>query len=252
MEHHTVHQEKVKKDWLLPASILIAAIFVSGALVYNAGKKNPDTTAGNNPTQQDQNNGSVENMRPVTSDDHIRGDSNAPIKIVEYSDLECPFCKVFHLTLQQMLQQYGNKVAWVYRHAPLDQLHSKARKEAEAVECAGDVGGKEKFWTYMDRLIEITPSNNGLDPNKLPEIASYVGIDKTKFQSCLSSGKYADKIQKDLDNATISGFRGTPFSIIVVNDKPKGSLPGALPLNEQLPGNQPNLKMILDQELKSL
>jgi protein-disulfide isomerase len=249
MEQNTTHG-KVKRDWLLPASILIAAILISGALVYNAGKNGSDTPV-RIPSGGEES-VSLEKMRPISENDYVRGNPDAPIKIVEYSDLECPFCKDFHRTLIDTLKLYGDKVAWVYRHAPLDQSHRKARKEAEAVECAGEIGGKEKFWTYMDRLMEVTPSNNGLDLKKLPEIATYVGIDKSKFEQCLSSGKYAEKIQNDLENAMASGFRGTPYSIVVVNNKPKGSLPGALPLDEQLQGNQPNLKTILDQEIDEL
>lgn len=239
-----------KKDWLLPTSILIAALLIAGSLIYSAGKRGSENT---NVVPRDQQEVvSVKNMRPVSSSDYIRGNPDAPIKIVEYSDLECPFCKSFHDTLKKTIDVYGGKVAWVYRHAPLDDLHPKARKEAEAVECAGEIGGKDKFWSYMDVLMEISPLNNGLDLKKLPEIATMVGLDATKFNQCLSSGKYAEKIQADLDNAMNSGFQGTPFSIIVVNNEIKGSLPGALPLDGILQGGQPNLRTILDQEISNL
>lgn len=107
------------------------------------------------------------NVRSVNEGDHLRGDPKATVKIVEFSDLECPFCKNFHFTMQQIMSEYPGKVSWAYRHFPLDSLHPKARKEAEASECAAELGGNDGFWSYVDKLFEITPSNNGLDPNLL-------------------------------------------------------------------------------------
>jgi protein-disulfide isomerase len=108
-------------------------------------------------------------LDPVTEKDHIAGNPQADLMIVEYSDPECPFCKRFHETMMQAMDEYGKqgKVAWVYRHFPLDSIHSKARHEAEAVECAGELGGNEKFWEYLNKLEEITPANNQLDPTLL-------------------------------------------------------------------------------------
>lgn len=104
-----------------------------------------------------------ENIRGLQPDDHILGNPDAEIIIVEYSDAECPFCKSFHLTLHQVVDQYQGKVAWVYRHWPIPQLHPKAPKEAEAFECAGALGGNDMFWKYADKVLETTRSNNTLN-----------------------------------------------------------------------------------------
>ncbi len=254
VEQNVLVEASEKKDWLLPASILIAALLISGSLVYNAGKTSSDKPNDNGNVAANNNEGipSVANMQPITSGDYIRGNRDAKIKIVEYSDLECPFCKTFHNTLKQVLNIYGNDVAWVYRNAPIDQLHPKARNEAEALECAGDIGGNDKFWAYMDRLMELTPSNNGLDPAQLPKIAEYVGLDRSKFDSCFASGKFAQKIQSQFDNAVQSGFQGTPFSVLVVNNVPSAPISGALPFAGLLPGGQKNLKQILDEAVSKL
>lgn len=108
-------------------------------------------------------------LDPVTAKDHIAGNPQADLLIIEYSDPECPFCKRFHETMTQVMNEYGKqgKVAWVYRHFPLDSIHSKARHEAEAMECAGEIGGNTKFWEYLNKLEEITPANNQLDPTLL-------------------------------------------------------------------------------------
>ena len=76
-------------------------------------------------------------MAPITDSDWIRGGRNAEVSVVEYSDLECPFCKRHDATMKQLISEYDGKVNWVYRHFPLTQLHPKAPKEAEAAECAG-------------------------------------------------------------------------------------------------------------------
>lgn len=95
-------------------------------------------------------------IRPVTEGDHIVGDINtAKIIIVEYSDFDCPFCKVFHSTMHRVVKDSNGEVAWVYRHYPIPQLHPDAFKKAEATECAWEQGGNEAFWKYADRLFEI-------------------------------------------------------------------------------------------------
>lgn len=243
-------------EMFISMSILIAAILVSGSILYT----NKANTVAVYPSQGDgqqqqpqQNDGSFTNVRPISKDDYIRGNAKAPITIVEYSDLECPFCKNFHNTLKGVLEKNGDKVSWVYRHAPLDQLHKKARKEAEAVECAGDLGGNSKFWAYMDRLMEVTTSNDGLDLAQLPKIAEYVGLNASKFNACLESGKFATKIQEDLDNVLQSGFRGTPYSIVFVKGVPKDIIPGALPISlKGDPSGQRGVQEIIDDLLKTL
>lgn len=216
----------------MPVAVVIAGALIAGAVLYGGGKTENSNTA-NNPQQQvaAQQTGDLEAMTPVSKDDHIRGNPDAPVKIVEYSDTECPFCKRFHPTMQQVMDEYGKdgKVAWVYRHFPLDQLHSKARKESEATECAAELGGNDKFWAYLDRLMEVTPANNGLDPAELPKIAQYVGLDTAKFNECLSSGKYAKKIEEHVQNAVATGGNGTPWSIVVGKNGKKYPLSGAQP-----------------------
>ena len=138
------------------------------------------------------------------------------------------------------VERYGKsgQVAWVYRHFPLDQLHSKARKEAEALECAGELGGNAAFWKYTDRLYEITPSNDGLKETQLPEIASFVGLDVSAFSTCLSSGKFAERVNRDFESGANIGVRGTPYSIVWNRKTGK-----QLPLNGAYPFE--NVKTIL-------
>lgn len=218
----------------MPVAVLLSGVLIAGAVIYSGGKTQNGNTA-NAPQQQPvaQQTGDLESMTPITSKDHIRGNPDAPVKIVEYSDTECPFCKRFHTTMKEVMDEYGKdgKVAWVYRHFPLDQLHSKARKEAVALECANEQGGNDKFWSYADRLYEITPANNGLDPAELPKIAQFVGLDTAKFNTCLASTKYDKHIEDEVQNAQVTGGNGTPWSIVVGKDGKKYPLSGAQPLS---------------------
>lgn len=221
-------------------SIIIAGVIIAGGIVL-ASRMPASSAVVPQPQVAAQQTGDLEAMTPVSSSDHIRGDINAPVKIVEYSDTECPFCKRFHTTMQQVVAEYGNKVAWVYRHFPLDSLHAKARSEAVALECAGEQGGNEKFWAYTDRLYEITPSNDGLDAAELPKIAQYVGLNVAQFNTCLTSGKFDQHIEDEAQNAAATGGQGTPWSIVVGTDGKKYPLSGALPYT--------NVKQIIDNAL---
>ena len=121
--------------------------------------------------------------------------------------------------MKRVMQEYGDKgnVAWVYKHFPIDSIHPKARAEAQATECAADLGGTLKFWEFIDKVFEITPSNNGLDLNLLPKIAADIGLDKEAFAKCQAAAPQ-EKIQKDMDVGVSLGAQGTPFTIILTKD----------------------------------
>lgn len=170
-------------------------------------------------------------LRPVSADrDHIRGNADAPVTLIEYSDFECPFCKRFHPTVKRLVDESKGQVRWVYRHFPLDQLHSKARKEAAASECAAELGGNDAFWKFADRFYELTPSNNGTDVDTvLPRIARDIGLDPTKFAACLASGKHDKRVAEDQQNALATGGNGTPWTLIVSKSGKSYPLSGAQP-----------------------
>ena len=239
-----------KRDWLMPVSILIAAAMVSVALVYNVGQKSNSETEGDQ-LNENQPIGLV-SLREPSSKDHVRGSLDAKIVLVEYSDTECPFCKLFHNTLAQAAKEYSKDFAWVYRHYPIAQLHSKSAKEAEATECAAELGGNDGFWKYLDRLMEVTPSNNGLDSAELPKIATFIGLEEAKFKDCLASGKYAEKVSKEIAEAQKIGAQGTPYSVLIFNGQ-KYEIGGFIPFDENSelyrPGSQ-TFKMMVNSLLE--
>lgn len=177
-----------------------------------------NTNTAQPPAQPRQITASPVQLAAVSDTDWNRGEANAPVTFVEYSDLECPFCKRFHQTMQQVMQNYQGQVRWVYRHFPLETLHSKAPKESAAAECTGELGGNDAFWKFIDRVYEITPSNDGLDAATLPDIAEYAGVDRAAFQTCLDSGKHDEKVQNQYGEAVTAGGQGTPYSVILIGD----------------------------------
>lgn len=178
----------------------------------------------------------------ITSSDHIRGNKNAKVTLVEYSDFECPFCKQFHPTMKEVLKTYGDKVRWVYRHFPLS-FHANAQKEAEASECVAELGGDDAFWKYTDAIFERTTSNGtGFALNKLGSLATELGLDSAKFQTCLDSGKYAKKVTDQMAKGTEEGVSGTPGTIIINAKGETQLIPGALPFAQ--------VKSMVDAALK--
>lgn len=217
--------EPKKFNLSVPAAIIFAGIIIGGAILVTKYMPTSPSDSPDTATKKI-------TMEPVTNADHILGNPNADLIIVEYSDTECPYCKEFHKTLHTIIDEYGKdgKVAWVYRHFPIAQLHAKAQKEAEATECATDIGGKAMFWTYTDRIYAITPSNDGLDPAKLYTIAEELGLNKDAFAKCLDSGKFTKKVEAQYQDALNAGANGTPYSIIVTKKGEKIPLEGAYPI----------------------
>ena len=207
--------------YLIPLSVVVAGALVAGAIYF--GDSNPN----NEGTTRNQSRTAEELViPPVSASDHIIGNPNAAVVIVEYSDTECPWCKVFHETMWQIVTQYEGQVAWVYRHMP---FHNKSLKESQATECAAEIGGNDAFWQYLNRVFEITPSNDGLDLDLLPQIAQEIGLNTSSFNECLSSDRHLEDIEKNLELAKPGGITGTPFSIIMTTSGEENYINGAEP-----------------------
>jgi len=225
-------------QYLIPFAIVIGAGLIAGAVFMSnsGGSVIPVANTGTNQPAQaaPQPTGSTDALRPVTTEDHIKGNPDAPIKIVEYSDFECPFCQRFHNTMNEVMDKYGEsgEVAWVFRQFPLEQLHPvKAKAAAVASECANELGGNDAFWQFTDTYFERTLTNNRTYiETVIPQIASEIGLDETAFQACLESGKYDEHIQADITNAVETGARGTPWSVVISANGKTFPLNGAQPL----------------------
>lgn len=235
----------------VPIAIIVAGVLIAGAVIFS--NSNGSNSVAQAPTdnqgeqQAPQPSGSTDAVSPVTAEDHIKGDINAPVKIVEYSDFECPFCKRFHDTMNQVMDEYGDSgdVAWVFRQFPLDQLHPKnARRAAVASECANELGGNDAFWKFTDGWFEVSPTNDRTDFEAVTaQLVSEIGLDENKFNACLTSGTYDQHVQDDIDNAVATGGRGTPWSVVIGPDGTTYPVNGAQPY--------PAVKQIIDLALSN-
>ncbi|MBF0614623.1 MAG: DsbA family protein [Magnetococcales bacterium] len=140
-------------------------------------------------------------------EDLAKGESKAPVTIVEFSDFECPYCRRAQAVLKKVQEAYGNKVRFVFRHYPLP-FHTKAPKASEAAQCAADQG---KFWPMHDLLFE---DKSGLEVADLKKAAKTVGLDQAAFDACLDSGKHGARVTADLTEGKKLGVTGTPTFFI--------------------------------------
>ena len=242
----------------VPLAIIIAGALIALAIFLALGKSSSS-------------NGTVATrtapieLRAISANEHVRGNPDAQVAMVEFSDTECPYCKRFDETMRQVIETYDpNDVAWVYRHLPLAQLHPKAPKEAEALECAAEQGGNDGFWKFSDKVYASTNSNNSLDigvyntpkpvptgpdgkpyytektprsasdAGKLSDFAVELGLNKAAFEECLASDTYASYVETDSDDGANAGGNGTPYVVFVSKNKiskdTKGVLESLIPL----------------------
>jgi protein-disulfide isomerase len=202
--------------WAIPGAILIGFGLIALSIYLGGDKeiaKKSDQAPANSP--------SLENIKPVTAEDHIRGNPNAPVMIVEYSDFDCPYCKTFHLTMQKLIEEYGpsGKVAWTYRHLPLPSLHPSAPYIAGASECVAELGGNEAFWKFADMVFGERGPNELTNVSQLPDYAEDAGVERAAYEECVKENRHMDKVDADASDAVAIGARGTPYSVILMGDQ---------------------------------
>jgi protein-disulfide isomerase len=213
-----------------PVAILLAGILVAAALlyalVYVPAHPLP-TTAG-----QQQNGGAqqapgAKAIAPITAKDHVRGDSKtAQLTLVEYSDLQCPYCSQFHPVMQQLKNEYGNKIAWSYRHFPLSQIHPQALPAAVASECVAAAKGNDAFWTFIDGVFA---DQKNIGTTLFHTLAAKVGMSASDLDACIAKNNTA-AIEASYNEAVAAGGNGTPFTVILdKNGKTVGTFPGSMP-----------------------
>jgi protein-disulfide isomerase len=246
MENPLKNEAAVKINftpYLIPLAIIVTCGLIAATILFTDnvfGRKNAVTKIAPATLSDKQKSDTTSEIRSVTVDDHLKGDLNAPVKIVVYSDFECPFCQRFHNTMNELMLKYGagREVVWVFRQFPLEQLHPvKAQAVAVASECAGELAGNEGFWQFSDRYFELTLTNNRTDIGiVIPQIVKEMGINSEAFLLCTKSGRHDAKILADIADATKTGGRGTPWSVVIAPNGKTFPLNGAQSLTaiEQL------------------
>lgn len=162
---------------------------------------------------------SVEGLKPISAADHTRGSIDAPIKLIEYSDLECPFCKIFHQSMLEISPDFidSGKLLWVYRHYPLTSIHANAKDMSVATECVGKLGGNDAFWKMIDGI--FADPDQKFDVNKLPILARAAGVNVPRYSACFRSKETLPIVEGDMADGEKIGIMGTPYAVII---SPKG------------------------------
>jgi protein-disulfide isomerase len=227
---NTSHDDVIvlRKDWVKTTSIALAC-FVVGALVgyaaallpYTQGLRAAEMAQAEQAAQARQAAPApaAAAAQPTSlparlddvsaDDDPATGSDDPEVVIVEFSDFQCPYCARFHQqTFPQLMENYGDRMQFVYRDFPLESIHPQALPAAEAAECADDQGA---FWEYQDLLF----ANQGsLDSDSLISYAEDLQLDVDEFRECFESGKYEDEVRADLDDGMAYGVSGTPTFFI--------------------------------------
>ncbi|HEX8195062.1 MAG TPA: thioredoxin domain-containing protein [Pyrinomonadaceae bacterium] len=149
----------------------------------------------------------VEPTLAVNDEGPAIGDKQAPVTIFEFSDFQCPFCKQSLPTIKEILEKYKSNVRLVFKHLPLEEIHSQALPAARAAFCAGEQG---QFWKYHDALF----ASNGLSPETFSKIATEIGLDTNKFKACSDSETSRVAVLKDAQDAKRLSIEGTPSFLI--------------------------------------
>lgn len=197
----------------------------------------PDSGTPNGKLSEDQ----AKKLPKVTKADHIRGDKDAEITLIEYSDLQCPFCNQFHPTMLQAMDEYKGKIRWVYRHFPLDTIHPRARPAANAAECVSNLGGNDAFWKFVDEI--FANQATALSDSGLSAAAVKSGASSSSFNSCYKDTKFKDVVEGDYQGGLTAGVTGTPGNFIMNKKGEVWVIPGAVPYDQ--------LKQTIDEALKS-
>jgi len=164
-----------------------------------------------------------------SSERRIYGSANAPFTLVEFSDLECPYCKRFHGTPKTIVDQSKGMVNWEWKHLPLGFHNPAAQVGAYAVECMGSLKGNNFAWSFIHDYFQRTRSN-GAGVESIEEIAAAYGVKPTLLQTCMASEEIRKKVATDVQLASDSGITGTPATFVVDNRTGESVvIPGAQP-----------------------
>jgi len=151
--------------------------------------------------------------------DHIFGNKDAKVTLIEYSDFECPYCAKHFDTMEQIKKAYPKDVRIVYRHFPLS-FHPEAQKAAEASECAAAQG---KFWEMYTKIFEANKAQK-MSVATWKQSAKDLGLDSAKFDKCLDGGEMAKRVAEDQSEGSNAGVGGTPATF-VNGELVEGALP---------------------------
>lgn len=198
--------EHKKFEFSTPMAVVFAGIVVACAILYT--NAHPGAAAAN---MNGRNLPANANVQAPSVDDHIIGSPDAPIVFIEYSDFQCPYCTMVYPTIKNIVDSSNGQIAWVMRSFPLKAIHPEANPAANAAECIAEQLGNEGFWRYTETVFG---NQNTLSAAYSRSLAKQFGADMTRYDSCINSSKYQNKIDAEMQDAMNSGGQGTPFTVV--------------------------------------
>jgi protein-disulfide isomerase len=161
--------------------------------------------------------GDAAKFAAIEKDGYIKGNKNARITIIEYSDMLCPFCKRHYnaQTIENLIVKYPNDVNMVFRQMPLPQLHPTAPIWAQGAVCVGKLAGADKYYAYTAKAFQL----NEFTEANVTDIAVWLGVNKSKFASCLTSAETIAQVAAEVAEGNGFGINGTPGNLVVDNQK---------------------------------
>ena len=201
--------DEKENPFLIPGAIIAAGFLIASAVIYSSSADKSPTEENNQESAA-----GVQALKELFEGGHFLGNPDAPVTMVEFSDFQCPWCEKFFQTAEpQIVENYvkTGKVKFVYRHFPF--LGQESVSAALASECADEQG---KFWEYHDYLFNNQGAENSgaFSADNLKKFARSLGLEEEKFNSCLDSQKYMDKIRQDYSLAQSRGVNSTPTNFI--------------------------------------
>ncbi|MFA5737014.1 MAG: DsbA family protein [Candidatus Paceibacterota bacterium] len=205
------------KSYAVPIVVVIAIIIIVSAVFFYQG---PEIDNGQiasvvqslTPLLQPTEDINLDSLRVIDKKDRLLGEIDAPVKLIIYSDLECPACAWFHNQVNQITDYVKEgKLVIAFRHFPLDSIHSNARNLATATECAGKIGGDEKFWQFIDFVFAAPDKST---KNLITDAAEAVDLDSKMIAACQIEEETIEEIEAEYQEAINLGAQGTPFIVI--------------------------------------
>ncbi len=214
MDDHPLNQTR---GWPRGAGLLVVGLLVGLAVGWLAWR---GTGGGDPPARGPESTGDRTVVDGVdVTNDPTRGPADAPVRIVEFSDFQCPFCSRFaRQTAPLLRRQYGDSVRWIFVNNPLTSIHPRAYDAALAGECAADQG---RFWGWYDAIFSGT---HGLSDSDFSEIAELLGMDVKKFDRCVRDADHAAEVSADMAEARKYYILGTP-TFFINGQRVEGALP---------------------------
>ena len=237
----------------LPIAIIVGFCIIAATLFFANSK--PNTPTGNPSANLDNTDFTpipFEDLatrlhRPiqtVTSDDHIRGNPNAPVMLVVYTSFECPSCRTYHLSLHRLLREFGQNgdLAWTFRNLPLSEQYPNGVLVANAAECVAELNGNQSFWDFTDELFSTRGPVEPVQLSRLSEHALNAGVSEADFNRCMNEERHYERIIAQADDATAAGSFAIPYTVVLTESE-VGVINGSVPYAD--------LKQIIDVALAS-